>query len=87
MQKFGVFGRWEGYRCFSSQHEEGNRPWFKVKKPWSILGDEQPSCEVRSGEGALTCYKIDGLASKSSYKFVDISSGFIVAEVRRFSLV
>ncbi|KAG1338694.1 protein LURP-one-related 11-like [Cocos nucifera] len=81
-KKFRVCGRWEGYKCCSSQHEE-NKPWFKVKKPWSILRDEQPSCEVWSAGGALMCYKIDGLASKSSYKIVDISSGLVVAEVKR----
>ncbi|XP_008801112.2 protein LURP-one-related 11-like [Phoenix dactylifera] len=81
-KKFRVCGRWEGYKCYSSQNEE-SKPWFKVRKPWSILRDEQPSCEVWSDEGALMCYKIDGLASKSSYKIVDISSGLIVAEVKR----
>lgn len=78
LQKLRVFGRWEGYKCNSSNEEM--KPWFRVKKPCRFLEGKESSCEVWDDEGHLICYKVVGMAEKSSYKIIDLASN-IVAEV------
>lgn len=82
LQKLGLFGRWEGYRCTGSHQQEKLTPSFRVMRHSGIFAGDGPREVVVFGAGASgNCrYRIEGAVRKSKYKITGVG-GELVAEV------
>ncbi|KAL5197318.1 hypothetical protein ABZP36_000830 [Zizania latifolia] len=94
LKKKLAFGRWEGYRYWSSGKRQ-QEAWFTVARPCSSIFFQRrrrpSSCEFRSDAGRAMRYRmLDGggvggacCAGKQACRIVDDATGAVVAEVKR----